>query len=110
MGDEDEFAADVIRDLEPVELFKDGGYTVTQAGLGEKAGGGILKVFMELSRWESKEQAISVVESGGDKCVDEYFDWIVRGKGGGGRCHIGEKMMSWRSGCFEISLSGWNRV
>lgn len=37
MGDE-EFAPDVIRDLEPVELFKDGGYMVTQAGVGEKGG------------------------------------------------------------------------
>lgn len=62
MGDE-EFAPDVIRDLEPVELFKDGGYMVTQAGVGEKVGCGMLKVFMEVSRLESKEQAISVAES-----------------------------------------------
>lgn len=23
--------------------------------------------------------------------MDEYFDWIVRGTGGGWRCYIGEK-------------------
>lgn len=62
IGDK-EFAPDVIRDLEPVELFNDGGYMVTQAGVGERAGGGTLKVFMEVSRLESKEQAISLVES-----------------------------------------------
>ena len=80
VGEEEYFESDAGFDGEPVEVKEDRGDMVTGSGVGEEAGSRVLNHLesMEGARGDAGEEGVTVVQTGGDECVDEGF-----GSGGG---------------------------
>lgn len=75
VGDEEDLEVDALLYGEPVKLTEDGGDVFSGAGVSEQPGGRVLNIlqFLENSGGEAIEDAVTVVESGGDECMDECF-------------------------------------
>ena len=98
-------------DWEPVELTEDGGDVVSGSGSGEKAGGRVLTVlsFFEDLGGDAIEEAITVVESGGDEGVYEGLGSSV-GEHGAEAGNVAEVKKGGFGDLVDMGLEGEGRV
>ena len=81
----------------PVKLTEDGRDVFSGGGVGEQSGGGVLNIlqFLRNRGGETIQDAIAVVESGGDEGVNKCFSgW--EGESGSKTCYVPEV----EEGCF----------
>jgi len=96
---------DMVLNKVPVVLLEDGGDMFSGAGACEKAGSGVLNVlqFLKMSGGKSIKNTISVIESGSDEGVDEYFS-CRRGEGGTEASDIAEVEEACSSDMVDVCL------
>ena len=82
-GEKKDFEVYAVGDRKPVKVLEDGSDMIVGVGVSEQAGGGVLDIleFIEGFGREAIENAVAVIKSGSDECVDKSFS-SREGKGG----------------------------
>ena len=100
-GEKKDFEVYAVGDRKPVKVLEDGGDVVIGAGVRRQVGGGVLDIleFIEGFGREAIEDAVAVIKSGSDECVDKGFS-SREGKGGlkSGNVFLNERRQSGLSG------------
>ena len=105
------FEVDSEFDWEPVEFLEDRSNVVSGSGSGEQAGSGVLNIleFFEDLGGDAVEEAVTVVESGGDEGVNEGLGSSV-GEHGAEAGNVAEVKEGSLGDLVDMGLEGEGRV